>query len=106
MRRTIVSFPDPQKRALAMKVVDGQGRVFDPAAGAFADHPANAAIPMTLVKDSDLSSYQVGIIANLPADSGPVLVYVVPAAGGEAVDEPVPVVTTDTVTPFGVAFQV
>lgn len=106
MARIIISFPDPQARDLAMKLVDGQGRVFSPSAAAFADHPADAAIPLTKVKDSELATNQVGIVPNLPADSGPVLIFVVPAAGGPAVDEPVPVVAADDVTPYGVAFQI
>ena len=107
MPNAFVCYPDPQKRDLAVKLVNGLGNVFSPSAGVFvASDPADAKIPLFEVTAADLSAYQVAVVPALPADSGPVLAFVVPAAGGPAVDEPIPVVAADTVTPFGVAFQV
>ena len=107
MTRAIICYPDPQKRDLAVKLVDGLGRVFSPSAGAFvASDPADAKVPLYEVTAADLSAYQVAVVPALPADSGPVLAFVVPAAGDAPVDEPIPVVTADDVTPYGVAFQI
>ena len=99
----ILCFPDPQHRDLAVQFVNGQGKSFDPAANAWADNPANPRTPLTKVLATNLANFQVAVYA-LPPAVGPVLAFIVPAAGGAPVDEPFPVVTADNVTPFGVAF--
>lgn len=106
MSRALICYPDPQKRDLSVVLVDGLGKVFDPASGAFASNPSNARIALNKVQAADLSTYQVAVIPGLPSGSGPVVAFVLPAGSGGPVDEPIPVVTADDVTPYGVAFQV
>lgn len=105
MSRAIICYPDPQKRDLVVNLVNGQGKVFDPAAGSFGDNPAEAAIPLSRVAATDLSSWQVAVVPKLPPDSGPVLAFVLPAAGGAAVDAPIPIVTSAESVTYGVAFE-
>lgn len=86
--RGVFTYNDPQRRALAVRLVNVEGKSWDVAAGAWADDPAQALIPMGPVKAADANTWQIAELPELKQADAPVVAFPHLQAGGPPVDGP------------------